>query len=165
MFWDYGYLRSTEGVDGDAVDIFMGPHADEAATVFVVRQMRAPDFRFYDEDKCMIGFNDAGDARRAYLDHYNQDGFLGRVDAFPVDAFVTAVRKTKRAPAPVGGWETLLVPQRLVDSCLLEPDLQAAVRDSEGVDVPPVPAWRRGPPALASLPEADLDLPWHEQVW
>lgn len=165
MFYDYGYLRSTEGVDGDAVDVFMGPQAEDAPTVFVIRQMRAPDFRFYDEDKCMIGFTSADHARRAYLDHYNRDGFLGRVDAFPVDAFVTAVRKTKRAPAPVGGWETLLVPQRLSDSNLLEPDLQETIKASEGEDAPYVPAWRRGPPVMASLPEADLDLPYHEHIW
>jgi hypothetical protein len=110
MLYDYGYIRRTKGVDGDAVDVYMGPHPDEANTVYVVRQMRAPRFDVYDEDKCMVGFLSRDDAEMAYRMHYDNPNFCGQIDAYPVDMFCDAVRKTARAPEPVGGWASLYVP-------------------------------------------------------
>lgn len=127
MIYDYGYLRSTEGVDGDAVDVFVGPYLDTATHVYVIRQLKAPDFRFYDEDKCMVGFSDADAARGAYLLHYNRPEFLGKLEVFSVEDFVAAVKKTKKAPAPVGGWQTLMLPQRLEDSPLLTDEVKLFV--------------------------------------
>lgn len=131
MMYDYGYLRATEGVDGDAVDVFVGPDLEGASCVYVVRQLRAPDFRFYDEDKCMVGFSDAEHARNAYLAHYNRPEFLGRIETFAVADFVAAVKKTKKAPAPVGGWQTLMLPQRLEDSPLLSDEVRLFVSEAQ----------------------------------
>ena len=138
MAYDYGYLRATEATDGDAVDVFMGPDPDNAQMVYVVRQMRAPDFRFYDEDKCMIGFSSGQAARQAYQCHYDRSGFLGTMDAFPVDAFLAAVKATKRAPGPVGGWLQLQVPQRMANHGLLTEAMQEAVAMVDP-EMPPAP--------------------------
>lgn len=115
MLYDYGYIRGTDGVDGDKIDAYLGPHLDTASSVYVVRQLKGPDFRYYDEDKCMIGFECMEDARIAYLAHYDNPRFIGAIDEFPVGPFVVAVRQTRKAPAPVGGWWGLTVQQRISD--------------------------------------------------
>ena len=48
MTLPYGYIRRTEGVDGDHVDCFVGPD-EQAKNVYVVHQMKAPDFKVYDD--------------------------------------------------------------------------------------------------------------------
>lgn len=98
MLHDYGYLRGTEGADGDHVDVYMGPDPDGAAKVYVVRQMAPPQFLTYDEDKCMVGFPSETAARKAYLAHYDDERFLGSVDAYDADDFAAQVG---RQPGPV----------------------------------------------------------------
>ncbi len=64
----YGYVAGTEGVDGDAVDCFLGADYATAPTVYVIHQGK-PD----PEDKLMIGFASARAAAIAYEDNYNKD--------------------------------------------------------------------------------------------
>ena len=61
---DYGYIRRTEGADGDHVDFYMGP-APDAAEVYVIDQVDA-ETRAFDEHKVMIGFRN----RKHALDTY-----------------------------------------------------------------------------------------------
>src|ERR1017187_5013066 len=52
MLFPYGYINSTLGVDGDAIDVYIGP--DESADmVYVVHQRKYGDWAHYDEDKAM----------------------------------------------------------------------------------------------------------------
>jgi hypothetical protein len=154
MLNDYGYLRQTGAVDGDAVDVFIGPDPDNAQQVYVVRQLRAPDFRYYDEDKCMIGFHSADHARATYLQHYSNPKFLGGMDTYPVDVFLQAVKITHKAPAPVGGWSALMVPQKMSDHPLLNDEASAFITEAERHDDLPeeaaLPVYYRTP---ASLPD------------
>ena len=66
----YGYIRGTEGVDGDHIDVFLSNDMDkwDGKKVFVVDQYN-PDGTF-DEHKVMLGFNSAEEARNAYLSNY-----------------------------------------------------------------------------------------------
>lgn len=68
----YGYIagrgKKFKGADGDAVDIFMGPHPLSEA-VFVVDQT-GPDGIGFDEHKVMLGFRNRGEAAQAYLSAY-----------------------------------------------------------------------------------------------
>lgn len=89
----YGYLRRTEGVDGDHVDVFVGPH-ENAPNVYVVHQVRAPDFLQYDEDKVMLGFDSETSARDMYLAHYDDPRFLGSVTTMTLDDFRRKVLRT-----------------------------------------------------------------------
>lgn len=116
--YDYGYLRLTGGHDGDHVDVYLGPLPDTAENVYVVRQMKGPDFNRYDEDKCMVGFGSEAEARQAYLAHYDRPGFLGRVDTYTVEDFLRLIEGTHRAPGPVGGLDAVsdLHPQVLEKS-------------------------------------------------
>ncbi|MCE3605751.1 hypothetical protein LXA47_19385 [Massilia sp. P8910] len=94
----YGEIAGTEGVDGDPVDVFIGPYAD-AAEVYIVRQMKRKKWDQYDEDKCMIDFPSIEAARAAYLGHYDDPRFFGDIIAMPVDQFVRKVMATKGRPA------------------------------------------------------------------
>lgn len=76
MHFDYGYLRRTEGTDGDHVDVYVGPHP-ESERVFVVDQMKKPDFKEFDEQKVMLGFRDPVAAKAAYHMQYNDPRFFG----------------------------------------------------------------------------------------
>jgi len=50
------------------------PRPDEnAAFVYVVHQLAAPDFKRHDEDKVFLGFSDEASAKAAFLAH-RQDG-------------------------------------------------------------------------------------------
>lgn len=62
----YGYIAKTEGVDGDAVDCFLGPDYEMEQTVYVIHQ-EGPD----PEDKLMIGFPSARVAAQAYEQNYH----------------------------------------------------------------------------------------------
>jgi hypothetical protein len=94
MEWSYGYIRLTEGVDGDHVDVFIGPHKS-APRVFVIHQMRAPDFEKYDEDKCMLGFSSAVAAKAAYLKHFDSPRFFGGMTILSMGSFKEKLEKLK----------------------------------------------------------------------
>lgn len=94
MLYPYGYVAGTEGVDGDEVDVFVGPNED-APEVFIIRQMQAGDWERYDEDKVMLGFASVDEAVQAFLRHYDDARFLGNIQAMPVAEFVAKVQKTQ----------------------------------------------------------------------
>lgn len=90
----YGYIRRTEGNDGDHVDVFVGPDED-APNVYVVHQLKAPHFKVFDEDKCMLGFRTAAEAKRAYLQHYDRPDFFGGMTTMPIAEFKQKVYERK----------------------------------------------------------------------
>jgi hypothetical protein len=85
MHFDYGYIRGTEGVDGDHVDVYIGPN-EEALKVYVVHQ-NDPVTGKYDEDKVMLGFDSLYEAKKAYMKQYDRPGFLGGIDILPLEQF------------------------------------------------------------------------------
>lgn len=97
----YGYICRSEAVDGDEVDVYLGPDLDTAPMVYIVQQRRAGDWNAYDEDKCMLGFESEAAARAAYLAHYDDARFLGPIIAMPVDEFVRKVRATADKPGMI----------------------------------------------------------------
>lgn len=97
----YGYICRTEGVDGDEVDVYLGPDLDTAPMVYVVHQRRYGDWDKFDEDKCMLGFASEAAARAAYLKHYDDPRFLGPITALTVGDFINKVRATADKPAMI----------------------------------------------------------------
>lgn len=102
MLYPYGYVANTEGVDGDEVDVFIGPNLD-APVVYIVHQRKVGNWSKYDEDKVMVGFDSEDDARLAFLRNYDDERFLGPITAMPVVDFVAKVRATKTRPAMIKG--------------------------------------------------------------
>jgi hypothetical protein len=64
----YGYIRRSEGADGDHVDTFLGDKP-ESEKVFIVDQVDPKSGKF-DEHKVMLGFDSAAAAKAAYAAHY-----------------------------------------------------------------------------------------------
>lgn len=79
MKLDYGYIKGTEGADGEGVDCYVGPDED-ADSAFVVHQ-KNPKTGKYDEDKVMLGFSSKAEAKDAFGQHYDDPSrFLGPID-------------------------------------------------------------------------------------
>jgi hypothetical protein len=62
--YDYGYIKRTEGADGDHVDVCIGPN-HQSDRVFIVDQHHHQTGKF-DEHKVMLGYRTKGEAERAY---------------------------------------------------------------------------------------------------
>lgn len=93
MKYAYGYIRRTKGLDGDHVDVFVGPN-EKAPNVYVVMTKKAPDFKELDEEKCMLGFDSEEAAVAAFKAHYDKPGFFHSVKAVPFAAFEKRVFET-----------------------------------------------------------------------
>lgn len=81
----YGYIPGTKGVDGDALDVFVGgsKHAPFAYIVHC-NDKESGDF---DEDKVMLGFRDAEAAKNCFMAHYDEPSFFGGMDKIPMWQF------------------------------------------------------------------------------
>jgi len=75
----YGYIKGTEGKDGDHVDCFMRPATpiDWRGDAYVINQLDASGV--FDEHKVMLGYDDQRSAEKAYLAHYPRGWRLGPV--------------------------------------------------------------------------------------
>lgn len=99
----YGYIRGTEGVDGDHIDVFLSDNIDgwNGQRVVIVDQYN-PDGSF-DEHKVMLGFNDKADAINAYLANYEKGWEKGRRLVFTtatIDDFEKWIESSHRKKKP-----------------------------------------------------------------
>lgn len=82
----YGYVRGTEGKDGDQQDVYV---ASEDPTAFVIDQVD-PETGEFDEHKTVLGAKDEAEARSIYEGAFS-DGTgpqrLGAITPLPIDAF------------------------------------------------------------------------------
>ena len=106
----YGYIRGTEGVDGDHIDVFLSNDMDgwNGAQVFVVDQYN-PDGTF-DEHKVMLGFNDASDAKNNYLSNYEKGWENGRridVSAVNLEDFEKWIASSHRKTKPFSEYKSV----------------------------------------------------------
>lgn len=112
MYFDYGYIRGTKGTDGDHVDVYVGPNR-ASTKVFIVDQMKKPEgskrgdgkkWADFDEQKVMLGFDSAEDAKDAYLRQYNDPRFFGKMSEMTMDDFkVKVLNKANHGKAVTGG--------------------------------------------------------------
>lgn len=107
----YGYIKGTEGVDGDHIDVFLHENMDEwnGRKVFVVDQTN-PDGSF-DEHKVMLGFNDKDDAMTAYLANYQQGWSQShpglRISEVNIEDFNKWVQSSHRKTKPFADYSSL----------------------------------------------------------
>lgn len=102
---DYGYIRGTEGVDGDHIDVFLSD-TPEVGDVFVVDQVK-PDGTF-DEHKVMYGFGSEAEARQAYLSNYSPGWKgLGAITRVSKEEFKKWVNSSKRKTKPFADYKNI----------------------------------------------------------
>lgn len=102
---DYGYIRGTEGVDGDHIDVFLSDTPEEG-DVFVVDQVNKDGS--FDEHKVMYGFPSVEDAREAYLSNY-EPGWtgLGAITHVSKDEFKKWIGSSKRKTKPFADYKSV----------------------------------------------------------
>ena len=110
----YGYIRGTEGVDGDHIDIFLSDNPNEG-NVFVVDQVNKDGS--FDEHKVMYGFSDKESARQAYLSNY-EDGWqgLGNITEVSKEEFKKWIASSKRKTKPFAEYKGIIKSNKSVSS-------------------------------------------------
>lgn len=102
---DYGYIRGTEGVDGDHIDVFLSDNP-ELGDVFVIDQVN-PDGSF-DEHKVMYGFKSALAAKRAYLANYSKGWTgLGNITRVSKEEFKKWIDSSNRKTKPFAEYKSV----------------------------------------------------------
>ena len=102
---DYGYIRGTEGVDGDHIDVFLSDTPEEG-DVFVVDQVNEDGS--FDEHKVMYGFPTEQAARDAYLSNY-EPGWtgLGAITHVSKDEFKKWIQSSRRKTKPFAEYKSV----------------------------------------------------------
>ncbi len=140
----YGYVKGTEGKDGDEVDVFIGEHP-EAATVWVIDQIN-PKTKKFDEHKALVGFDSKDHALAAY-DASFSDGSgpsrRGAVVQMEKQDFVDWVNEGNTEAALEYGRRTRHAKKSKVDWAALEEEalLQAELNAENGDTMIDGPGW------------------------
>ena len=110
MHNSYGYIRRTEGVDGDHIDVFLGELGNWNGMVYVVDQVNRDGS--FDEHKVMYGFNSAEEARDAYLSNY-EEGWqgLGAITAVSKEEFKRWIDSSHRKTKPFSEYKGVRTPK------------------------------------------------------
>ena len=105
MYNTYGYIRGTESVDGDHIDIFLSD-TPETGNVFVIDQVNKDGS--FDEHKVMYGFSDMESAKKAYLSNY-EDGWqgLGNITGVSKEEFKKWIDSSKYKTKPFAEYSSV----------------------------------------------------------
>ena len=79
---DYGFIKKTEGADGDEVDVFIGPHR-QSEMVYVIDQCDQQGQ--FDEHKVMLGYTNYKKAMDAYRAAYCKGWKIGKVTSLTIE--------------------------------------------------------------------------------
>lgn len=99
----YGYIKGSEGADGDHLDVYVGPHI-KSDKVFVVNQIDLDTGKF-DETKSLIGFRNLEHALETYAKAFSDGKGLERVGSIvpcTIKEFKEWVRSDKHHKPYVG---------------------------------------------------------------
>lgn len=103
---DYGYIRGTQGVDGDHIDVFLSDNPSEG-NVYVIDQVN-PETGEFDEHKVMYGFNSAEEAQAAYLSNYSPGWKgLGAISEVSKEGFRSWVDSSHRKTKPFSEYKAV----------------------------------------------------------
>lgn len=101
----YGYIRGTEGVDGDHIDVFLSDDPTQG-DVYVIDQVKEDGS--FDEHKVMYGFKSALAAKRAYLANYSPGWQgLGTITKVSKDEFRKWVDSSHRKTKPFSEYKSV----------------------------------------------------------
>lgn len=102
---DYGYIRGTQGVDGDHIDVFLSDTPEEG-DVFIIDQVNEDGS--FDEHKVMYGFPTEQAARDAYLSNYEQGWTgLGAITHVSKEEFKKWIGSSKRKTKPFANYKSV----------------------------------------------------------
>ena len=90
---DYGYIRGTDGEDGEETDVYVGPNT-ESALAFRVTQLDKKTGAF-DEYKWLVGYDSEEEAAASYKSHMEPEHF-GGIKEYSWDEFAKQVPRSQR---------------------------------------------------------------------
>ena len=90
---DYGYIRGTNGLDDEHIDVFVGPDKD-AQSAYIITIMKPPSFENIDEQKVMLGYNTGAEAKSTFMRHYDSPRFFGSMTAMTMTDFKKKVMES-----------------------------------------------------------------------
>ena len=103
---DYGYIKGSQSIDGDHIDIFLSDNPTEG-NVYVIDQIN-PDTQQFDEHKVMYGFNSAEKAEAAYLANYEKGWKgLGTITEVSKDEFKKWLESSHRKTKPFSEYKNI----------------------------------------------------------
>jgi hypothetical protein len=76
----YGYIKRTEGADGDQLDVYVGNNP-ESKRVYVVDQRKGPGSAQFDEHKAIMGVGSVSEAREIYARGFSDGTGAQRIGA------------------------------------------------------------------------------------
>ena len=123
---DYGYIRGTEGVDGDHIDVFL---SDDPTTgkVYVIDQVNADGS--FDEHKVMYGFKSALAAKRAYLANYSPGWKgLGTISEISKEEFKKWIESSHRKTKPFAEYKSVKVAEHKSNNRLVTDERYAELK-------------------------------------
>lgn len=155
---DYGYIRGTEGVDGDHIDVYLSDNPSEG-NVFVIDQVN-PSTREFDEHKVMYGFNSAEEAREAYLANYSEGwNGLGTITEVTKDEFKKWIESSHRKTKPFSEYKSVKAIGAQSEAEEAEDDLLPSTGTptdevvASGLDLSPAQTAELAGNIFAALPE------------
>ena len=105
MHYDYGYIKGTEGVDGDHIDVYLSDNPT-SGNVYVVDQIDQKTGKF-DEHKVMYGFPSKEAAVEAYKGQYTDGWKVGPVTEVSREDFKKWVESSKRKTKPFSEYKSV----------------------------------------------------------
>ena len=105
MHYDYGYIKGTEGVDGDHIDVYLSDEPTKG-NVYVVDQINQNDGTF-DEHKVMYGFPSMEAAIQAYKGQYEDGWKVGTVTEVSRPDFKKWVESSTRKMKPFSEYKSM----------------------------------------------------------
>ena len=137
----YGYIRGTKGVDGDHLDVFLGPEAQKVrkgeegdlSTVYIVHANDIETGK-YDEDKCMLGYASKTEAVEDFKRHYDSpERFLGPVSEMTWEEFKSKIADTRENPRRLAKGE-MFDSKEVAKACGYDKEMQKAQGKSTPAD-------------------------------
>ncbi len=123
----YGYIRGTEGVDGDHIDVFLSDNP-QRGKIYVVDQVNKDGS--FDEHKVMFGFESEDEARKAYLANYSEGWHgLGKITEVSIADFKKWIDSSHRKTKPFAEYAQSLLAEA-----------RESIAAAEGVGTPD--AWK-----------------------
>lgn len=163
MHHDYGYLRKTEGVDADPIDIFLSDNPEEG-NVFVVDQVD-PQTGQFDEHKVMYGFNSLEEAKAAYLSNY-EEGWqgLGNITEVSRDEFKKWIESSHRKTKPFAEYKSVKPVQEEASSTVVKESLTTETEAPEVVEATVPATLEEAKAALHNATRTADDKPMFPEV-
>ena len=81
MYYPYGFIKGTTGIDNEEIDCFIGPNP-YAPNVYIIKLAKADK-----EEKTFLGFNTKEEAVLCFLAHYDNQDFLGETTELSMQFF------------------------------------------------------------------------------